>query len=634
MINSVVIDGKKIKISQKDVLGVGGEATVIQHDTWAIKIYHKIDAKRSKKLNDLVNASLNLPPYICFPKKLVYSTQNKIIGFAMSRVPSRHEVMQSLSSKKFRNTNPHCNLKFITDLFIHNRQTIELLHKHKIVIGDNNDLNVMFNTKSPTCVFIDVDSFQYLHHPCMVATESFLDPELYNINLELKPVFQEKHDWYSFWVMFIKSLIMVHPYGGVSTQYRNIPQRALHRLTFFDSSVKYPKSALNPDLLNDNIKSIVERIFGRGERFAPDEEVLIDYRDRLIQCKSCNTFYPSERSNCPQCSTINRQQIQRKVQVVHAPGTRKVTCQEIYSTSGNFVWSKIYDSKIYAIARELNKYVLYTDKTTFELPTQPSKDAKFDLFGGRYLVVSMDSLTDNIDIYDIQRNLLKISNRSCNQFNGRRMFACSKDNLLRIQDEFLFRGNIHPVLQTFTETQVCSIIKDQTWIVASPVDSSVFGFQRFFNNFSFFIIRFENKTEKHTLQLPELDPHESILSISVRFDVSSVLCLMKTEIKGTTYTRVFVFRLSNGELLKDYRVESLSSDLYRNIHGKAFAKPTNTNGIILHATDDGIVQDNIGGNQMLFQETEQFVAEGDGLFQYQKGILVVGDKLVNHLTIV
>lgn len=653
MVRTVVIDGKKYQIDQLHVLGSGGEATVVQVNSWAVKIYHKINSARVEKLRDFVQKSPGLPQNVCAPQHLVHdSTGRKVIGFAM-RCMSRgqHEVVQMLSSKKYRRTNPKYNSRFITDLFIADYKTTEQLHSASIIIGDNNDLNKMFDLYKPVPIFIDVDSFQFNNYPCMVATEAYLDPALYNVDLGSKCYFNALHDWYAFWAMYIKSLIMVHPYGGVHNQYRSIPQRALHRVTIFDSSVRYPKAGLNIDILSDDLKAVTERIFAKGDRLKPEMELLREYRDSLIKCGSCLTLYPGERNSCPQCSTVNTQQIQRRVNVVQAPGKRTVNVQELLFTLGNFVWFKQYRHKIFAIAREQRiggaggppqVYSLHcrdgTQIIRQDLMAANGINPRFDMFGGRYLVVNTDQSDNKITIYDTQGKLTKIDEKLCDDFHGRRMFACSKDHLMRIQNGFLHRGYVHPTLKTYVELQVFGFMKNQTWFVASPIDTSIFGFQRFFNNMQFFMMRFDRKKqEQHTINLPSLEQNESILSVSVRFAVSSILFLMKTEIRGKTYVRVFVIHLDDGHLISHYRVESLPSDTHRNIHGKAFAKPSGTNGFILHPTDDGIVQETIGNNrienQTLLGETEQFVADGDSVLQYQQGIIVVGDKTVNYLTI-
>ena len=81
----------------------------------------------------------------------------------------------------------------------------------------------------------------------------------------------------------------------------------------------------------------------------------------------------------------------------------------------------------------------------------------------------------------------------------------------------------------------------------------------------------------------------------------------------------------------------MPSDTHRDIHGKAFVRPSGGYGFILHPTDDGVVQEvadrNRIGKLTLFSETEQLISESDSLLSYGQGIMVIGDKLINYLTL-
>jgi hypothetical protein len=162
--------------------------------------------------------------------------------------------------------------------------------------------------------------------------------------------------------------------------------------------------------------------------------------------------------------------------------------------------------------------------------------------------------------------------------------------------------------------------------------------QRFFDVLKFFVYRFDKQPQGELWYPPaetKLKDNESIIDVSVRFAGSSILLLLKTEIQGKTFTHVFIIR---EDVIKcHYRVDAVSSDTHRNIHGKAFAVPQGVNGIILHPTDDGVVQEIIdlsGKSQFgLISETEQFVSDSDTIDQYRDGLLVTGDKTINYLTI-
>ncbi len=640
MIKFVVIGGHKVQLDQNQVLGTGGEATVVRHNNQAIKIYHSPDVARIAKLQDFCKAGLTLPTNVCAPAELAYDNNGQIVGFAMPLIPAGKEVVQELSRKSFRKAHPNCNSSFVTDLFMQAYQTTDNLHKHSVVVGDYNDLNLLFDpTAAKMLVFIDVDSYQFGKHPCMVGTENFLSPDLYNLNLALKPYFKPEHDWYAFWCMYLKSILLCHPYGGVHNEFKSIPQRALAKVLAWDKDVKYPKAAYSPDMLNDGLLAIAEKVFRQGSRSKPDLNVLVDFKETLVNCTSCGVQYPHIRKACPQCARVNTQQIQRKVKVVTSPGKLTVSVNPRLTTAGNVIWHKVYGTSIFAIALHGTNYEIYESSVSGvkhhgNIAVDKSPFV-FDLFAGRYLVVGQTAKSV-LRIFDLQSNLRLIETSACGLFQGQPSFACTKNNLVRASNGWMYIGRVDATLG-YVEDRVQATMEGQTWFDGSAVNNTIFGFQRYFSNLGFFLYSFDGTPKFFDVTLPALDINESLLDTAVYFTENSVLVMLKTEIKGKTYTRVNVIRSSSGELLSQYKLESMPSDTHRSIHGKSFMRPSGSYGFILHPTDDGVVQEVVDKNRVgkltLFSETEQFVSESDCLISQGSGILVVGDKLINHLTL-
>lgn len=628
--------GEIVALDQMPLLGQGGEATVVGMGNKAIKIYHQIDPTRIAKIKKWIT---HPPiPYVCSPQDIVTDAHDNVVGFAMPLIPSGHKTVQALCTRSFRNSHPEVSSKFIADLFLNAHATVSKLHPN-IIVGDYNDLNVMF--KDPSMLFIDVDSFQIENFPCVVGTENFLPPELYDLNLAIKSYYKPEHDWYAFFVMLIRSLLMTHIYGGSHKDIPTLPKRALAKVTVFDSSVKYPKIAYHPDLLNNDLRSLADRMFSKGERFVFPAEVLQEYRDSLVECPSCHVWHPAERTSCPQCATINTQQVQRKVSVTQTD-TGKASYREIFTTKGNFIWWKIINARVYAIAIEKGAYYLYKQESLMESPTKMTlfttrRNPKFDLFD-KYLVVSPDPSSDELLLLDISgEKPVGYVKKTTDTYDGDRIFAASRNHLFRIWQGYLYRGTHLPSINQFVENQIIAVAKNQTWITANSNGTHIFGFQRFFDMCEYFLYRFDRKEhgERYTISFPAFDTAESILDIQVEFWSHYLLCLMKTERKGTTYTRVFVLD-DEGNILSQYRTKALSSDTHRLITGKAFAKPPKTDGIVLHSTDDGVVQQTMAKNQMgtfkLFSETEPYISEGNALTIFGNGVMIISNDAIGHLT--
>lgn len=487
---------------------------------------------------------------------------------------------------------------------------------------------------------ISADLLEQFINPCMVATDNFLHPSLYKLNLADKPYFKPQHDWYAFWCMYIKSLLLCHPYGGVHNDYDSIPQRALARILAWDSGVKYPKASYSPEMLSDNLREITERICRKGDNHKPDISVLENFKLELVQCHSCGVQFPHTRKACPQCAKVNTQQINRQVKVVSRPGKMTVSIDNRLTTQGDLVWHKMHGTTIFAIALFPRSYEVYESSTTSSklVATIPVGKERyiFDGFAGKYLVIGEAAKT-TLQIVEINSGkLVPISTTVCDLFQGRPAFACTKDALVRVHKGWMYVGKVDPILG-YVENKVRAVMEDQTWFEASPTSETIFGFQRYFSNIGCFVYTFGKQNLFCDVKLPDFEPHEAILDIATYFSDQSVLAMLKTEIKGKTYTRVYVIKSQTGELISQYRVESMPSDTHRNINGKAFMRPTGSLGIVLHPTDDGVVQEVVGqdciGKLVLFSETEQFVCESDYLITYGSGIMVVSDKTANHLTL-
>ena len=637
MNKTIVIDNTKYKVEDDNFINSGGEAAVYKINNQAVKLYHKSTKDRNEKIKKLVESGINFPSTVCAPKKLVYSLQGQIIGFAMNLLTGQNEVVYKLSTRKERSVKPFVNSKFITETLINGYQTIVQCHPH-LIIGDNNDLNVLYNEKS-VMTYIDADSFQFDKYPCIVGTVDFLPPELYNLDLTKKCYYKTEHDWYSWFCMFIRSLLMVHPYGGTCQGYNDIPKRATDKITCFDSGVIRPKVSLSPDILNNEIKSLFDRMFKKGERFVPPLDVFLNYKESLIQCNSCYSYYPGTNKNCPQCSTINIQQIHKQSRIVSQ--NKSVTAEELIKTNGKIVWNKIFNKTIYAVALNKDIYVLYIkhpDKNVEEKVLFNSKNsgAMFDLFEDKYLAYIESHLSDDILIFDIEKSIKGLVKKPVSDFGGEKVFACSKTKLYRIYEGFLIESHFNYSVQSIIDNNIRAVIKNQTWMSSSASGESLFLLQRCFNTWQYSIIQF--KQNKHSMwsgSISNLEENESIIDRRVYFSGNQILVLLKTEISGKTFTRSYI--MEEDKIIYKNKVASISSEIYKNIDGKAFVSVKNKI-IILHPTDSGIVQEiidliNSNSQNTLLKQTEPYVDDESIVYPYEKGIVVVNENNVCYLTI-
>src|SRR5260221_4043324 len=101
----VNIKGKTVRLNNKNVLGVGGEATVFRHQNQAVKIYLNPTPERDRKLRDFLPLAAHLPPQVVAPQALVQDPQSAlVIGFTMRLLDTNFVEVRKLSNKTFRAT--------------------------------------------------------------------------------------------------------------------------------------------------------------------------------------------------------------------------------------------------------------------------------------------------------------------------------------------------------------------------------------------------------------------------------------------------------------------------------------------------------------------------------------------------
>lgn len=285
----VLIDGRPAKLSDRAVLGQGGEARVFQHGAYAVKIYHSLDeAAREAKRRKICAFPGPLPRAVSCPRAVVTDPDGRFIGFAMDRVEGAEELRRLAQPGQ---TPPFPEL---LALFRRLRALLSELHAARVIVGDLNDGNVLVRGIEP--ILIDADSFQVPGHRCTVAHERFLDPRLYGLDLAACDAFTAESDWYAFAVLLFASLLAVHPFGGVHPAHPTIPRRAQARVSIFDPAVTRPKAARDPATLPERLSDYFRAVFdgGRREPFPP---ALLDFGWTRCACG-----LEHARPVCPSCA--------------------------------------------------------------------------------------------------------------------------------------------------------------------------------------------------------------------------------------------------------------------------------------------------------------------------------------------
>jgi len=283
---NVFLGGTRIRLSDADLLGEGGEARVYRYGDQAIKLFH---APSQLKAEKLAKFPRGLPAEVVAPRGTVHDERGAVIGYAMPAVLG-HEELARLSSRKWRE-GAVSNAR-VLDLFGAAAAVLQRLHAAGVVVGDLNDGNVLFDRG---LAFIDSDSMQFSGLPCIVGHEKTLDPSLYGVDLTAAPRFTPGTDWYAWNVLLFSSLLYVHPFGGVHPKLPTLLRRAQARHSVLKPDVAFPKSAVHWRVLPDDVLQHFSRVFDGGERGVPGA-LRMDWT-------KCSCGLEHARAACPDCRT-------------------------------------------------------------------------------------------------------------------------------------------------------------------------------------------------------------------------------------------------------------------------------------------------------------------------------------------
>jgi hypothetical protein len=291
MTTTVFLGGKRVRLDDRDLLGVGGEGRVFRAGSdRAVKVFFAMTDARRRKLAAFPKL---LPRRVVGPLDLCTDAKGNVVGYAMPVLEGAVDIHR-LGQRKWREASTMTTTDVLS-VFRELTATVAELHARGIVVGDLNDGNVVLTAPWQPWL-IDADSMQFAGFPCTVAHERFVDPRLYGIDLDRTAALSAESDFYALAVMLFASLLYVHPYGGAHASYPTMLRRAEARHSVLRGDVKLPNAALRPDVLPDDALAWFTRVFDRDAR-EPVPRAILDAR--FTRC-ACGIDHA--RRACPACS--------------------------------------------------------------------------------------------------------------------------------------------------------------------------------------------------------------------------------------------------------------------------------------------------------------------------------------------
>ena len=619
------IDERRIRLDQRNVIGSGGEGTVFKLNLAgrdvAAKIYEHPDETKTRKLRAFLAKSWSLPPGVASPEKLICDLKGSVVGFTMPLLPKGSEEVRNLSNRRFRLA-AGITTKTVTEIFLEGFEALSKIHNQGLVVGDLNDLNVFFTQKD--VFWLDVDSWQFGGFVCPVATEQFLDPTLYGIDLSKRVCFTEGSDWYSFATLLFKSLLLVHPFGGNHKSVKTVTQRARRKITVFEPGVIYPTIALAPDILNDELAGVFNKYFKEGWRGAFPQSALRRYAQSLTACTTCQTWYPQTSRTCPVCMA-------RTLVIVTKPSPDRagVGVSELVRTQGKVLLTRAFGDKVFVLVYEAGKAVLYVYEKGLRIERTElfnhEPGTRFELGDG--ILVVNPAGSSEIFVLDISGSSPKPVTKTVTEVyspNRKAVFKASANSIFRIAGSTLLCGEVRN--GKIVERPLRSVIDGQTWFTVDPSspDPFVFGLFQVLRQQVFWMIKDMSIFEP---KIPELEKGEALVDIGIKFSSQGVYVLRQTKQSGIDFLRKELVD-GQGKVVFSQKLKREETP-YSEIHGQVFGA-----GLVLHASDDGIVQEEVEtGKLKVFDQTKGLVSEKDILLRSPAGLLVVKEDKVIVLTI-
>lgn len=598
-----LVGGKLYRVDAKDRLDGGGEGTIYAFDSGRVlKVYHKPTLERADKLRTMVgHLVVSHTCRIMQPQETFTDADTNLIsGYVMERLGAGYEDLAQLAIKKYQNQF-NVPTREIALMFLNMHDALQDIHRAGYCIGDFNDTNEKFQGHS--VAFMDVDSWQFGKFPGPVATESFLTPRLYGIDLASGPHFRPEDDWYSFTVMFFKLLLRTHPYGGTHPTVKTLLQQKRQRITVLDADVIYPEIALPPSLLSDDLTQTFMSILKDGKSGIFPRQEIEHYVADLVECPKCGITYPRERHACPMCQNIQM--------IPVTPIARGISTQELFSIPGTIIYSKLIEGTLYAIAHYQGTASLYAWSPLHALGYHILGDyvpgTRYAMLGDQLIVnppysphlnmtLGILKTTLDTDIYSVSRSA---------------MFRTSSSQLFRIAGGQLMAGEFK--FGQYSERSIRPVSLGQTWFAVrdeAGARPTVCGFTQI-NSAQRWWLSWEGMLYDG-LDMTPFNLGEFQTDVLVRFDRHGAIVLRATQEAGVEYLHLALINPQGG-VTNEPRVKRNGALP----HGAAYA-----NGALVIPTDEGLVQRKRFTDRT-FDQTKGVVHSGDTLYSYGSDLLII-----------
>ena len=507
---TIYINGQSLTLTPAQLIQSGGEGLVFGVGDTAVKLYHQPQAAHAAKLHYLLAGGLahRLPANVLAPRALATDRQGQTIGFQMARLPAGCYPIKKLANLHFRKQQG-LSATAVLALFQQLHATLTALHQLGIVVGDLNDQNIFVTPAQPlAAAWLDVDSYQIGRYPCPVAMELFVDPHLYGItDLGQRPYFSPATDWYAYFVLLVRSLLGVHPYGGVHKQHKTLAARAAAGISILHADVTYPAAAVPPTALSANLRQHLRDVFEDGQRPPFPAALLADYAQKPAPAR--RTASPAQNAAFSLLLTVPGFIEQMRVE---ANGRLQAIVREENEVRlvRLGLGGVLSETPLFS-GQPGYRYALFQDVLVVNPP------------GSRHLLL--------LDIAAKQPRKLQMLETAL--FRDTAVFAASAEALYRIAGNWIMRGTVQNGL--YLEEAFATAHHNQTTFWAAAHGRTLAGYHRIFAENRYFLI---HSGASYDVVLSDLPPGENLVETAAAFGNTAVSFWRKINRRGALYTEL------------------------------------------------------------------------------------------------
>lgn len=605
--DTIFINQQAVALDKSQLLQAGGEGLIFRAGQTAVKLYHRPGPAHAAKLNQLLGR--RWPAGMMAPCALAHDKQGQLVGFQMGLLPAGTYPLRQLANLTFCQR-LGLDVRQILPLFQTIQASLSQLHQQNVIVGDLNDQNLFFHPDRPAeSYWVDVDSYQVGNLPCPVAMQAFLDPSLYGIaDFAARPVFSPLTDWYAYWVLLVKSLLQVHPYGGNHHHYQSLQARAKAGISLLHPTVQYPKKGRPLESLSDELLDLIQRVFEKGERRPFPAGILSDYAASLIQCGQCGLVYPAGRPGCPAC---------RRPTPVLLPtlSQGQLTIRELVGVDGVLLHLAIEPTgRIILIVRSGATYRLIRAGLGGKWDEQPLFSGRggyrFAYFDGCLVVNPAGSR--QLLVLDVNESPPRqVTMLETATFGEQAIFAATPHHLFRIANSQILRGKVRN--GHFLEDVVATAHRDQSQLWASGQNGLLAGCHRIFSDYRFFVLNLQG--QMLDIAMPPLPAGATIQEVTATFSSEHLAFLLRLNHAGKLLNRYVVVAAGRGQVshFHDHPADLPPHDI---LLGKALFETT-----LLHPSDEGLLKERMN-QTILLKDPAGYVASGEMLFSCPAGLLI------------